>query len=293
MRCEQLTGLEADRMQPGLQCGEPGRERGTSVRFQWLAVVMMTTMCGAETVQAVVPGAAAITTMQSAAMTAQTTAPAADLPGTITVPAGTTVAMTLVGQIKSKSTKPGDTVRAVVAFPVTVGTQLAIPAGTYVDGIVNSVTTHGNQSRVEIHFTRLLFSNGYAVVLDATSTQAMGSGPDPSGLSPGPGPGGPSPVTAALGELAYGGAPGLGQTAPEPPPLPPLPSVGPSKGLIIGLSVGGAAAVAVVALLTAHHHGAGDYVLFDNGWQFQMKLQSPLTLDAGKVSAAAAMPVAQ
>jgi hypothetical protein len=27
-------------------------------------------------------------------------------------------------------------------------------------------------------------------------------------------------------------------------------------------------------------------VLFDNGWQFQMVLQSPLTLDAGQIAAA-------
>lgn len=246
------------------------------MRFAWLAAAMMATMCGAETVQAVAPGAASTT---QTVTTAQTAAPAAGVPGTITVPPGTTVAMTLVGQIRSKSTKPGDTVRAVVAFPVTVGTQLAIPAGTYVEGIVNSVTKHGSQSRVEIHFTRLLFANAYAVGLDATSTQAMGSGLDPSGLNP---------ITAAVGELAYGGAPG--QTSPEPPPLP---QVGPSKGLVIGLSVGGAGAVVAVALLTAHHRGAGDYVLFDNGWQFQMALNSPLTLDAGKVAAAEAMPVSQ
>jgi len=37
--------------------------------------------------------------------------------------------MTLVSPIKSKSTKVGDAVRAVVAFPITVGGQVAIPAG--------------------------------------------------------------------------------------------------------------------------------------------------------------------
>ena len=82
---------------------------------------------------------------------------------TITVPAGTVVPLTLVGQIKSKSTKVGDTVRAVVAFPITVGTQVAIPAGTYVEGVVTSLTAQAkttHQPDVQIHFTRLLYANG-------------------------------------------------------------------------------------------------------------------------------------
>ncbi|MBT9331704.1 hypothetical protein [Paracidobacterium acidisoli] len=37
-----------------------------------------------------------------------------------------------------------------------------------------------------------------------------------------------------------------------------------------------------------HHYGNADYVLFDNGWQFQMALESPLSLDAARVADAAA-----
>ena len=50
--------------------------------------------------------------------------------GQTIVPAATVIPLTLVSQIKSKSTKVGDAVRAQVAFPITVGTQMAIPAGT-------------------------------------------------------------------------------------------------------------------------------------------------------------------
>ena len=78
--------------------------------------------------------------------------------------------------VKSKSTKAGDTVRAVVAFPVTIGTQLAIPAGTFVDGSVIRVTrTRRAASRpsFRVHFTRLVFSNGYSVALNGENTQAL------------------------------------------------------------------------------------------------------------------------
>lgn len=74
---------------------------------------------------------------QQAAAVAPTAATAA-----IDVPAGTKVQLNLVNPIMSLSTKPGDTVRAVVAFPVTVGNHVAIPAGTFVEGQFLSATTN-------------------------------------------------------------------------------------------------------------------------------------------------------
>jgi len=41
----------------------------------------------------------------------------------------------------------------------------------------------------------------------------------------------------------------------------------------------------------AHHRAANlDYVLFDSGWQFQIVLDQPLTIDASRISALAAAP---
>ncbi|HEY1808815.1 MAG TPA: hypothetical protein VGG42_09650, partial [Acidobacteriaceae bacterium] len=112
----------------------------------------------------------------------------------LVVPAGTGIALTLVTPIQSKTTKVGDTVRAVVAFPVTVGAQVAIPAGTYVEGMVNTVSAHGPS--VTIHFTRMLFANGYSVPLDAMNTQAAVEWP-------GEVPAGPQ----RAGNLAWGAPP--------------------------------------------------------------------------------------
>jgi hypothetical protein len=64
--------------------------------------------------------------------------------------------------------------------------------------------------------------------------------------------------------------------------------------VVIGATTGGFVAIMALVFTLAHHNAKNtDYLLFDNGWQFQMVLQSPLTLDAGKVAAAAAMPAAQ
>lgn len=208
---------------------------------------------------------------------------------TITVPQGTKIPLTLVTPIKAKSTKPGDTVRAIVAFPVTIGTQIAIPAGTYVEGIVNSVTTKAKKTKqpaVEIHFTRLLYANGYPVTLDAASLQALMTPPDVA--------------TSSTYQLADVSAPYLGpsfmgsdvisdgfigQSTPPPPPSP-----GPSPALIGGIAAGVTAAAVVLAITLSHRKSSADYILFDNGWQFQMSLNSSLTLDAAQVARASATP---
>jgi hypothetical protein len=44
-------------------------------------------------------------------------------------------------------------------------------------------------------------------------------------------------------------------------------------------------------LIWAHHRvNNTDFLLYDAGWQFQMILDSPVTLDAAQVAAAAATP---
>jgi hypothetical protein len=61
-------------------------------------------------------------------------------------------------------------------------------------------------------------------------------------------------------------------------------------GPIIGATFGGVGVLVVLGVISHHHHGNADYLLFDNGWQFQMVLQTPLSLDAARVAAAASMP---
>ncbi len=227
------------------------------------------------------------TTTQTAPDPAPENAPAAStaVMRNITLPAGTAIPLTLMSVIKSKSTKPGDSVRAVVAFPVTLGTQLAIPAGTYVEGVVNKVTAKplSNQApMLAVHFTRLVFTNGYSAPVSAENSQAMLVSPEASA---------PSNEVAELQPLQFPGqhfAMGAGQQT--LPTLPPLQPVGPPMGAVIGGVVGGFAALTIGMLVWAHHRANSyDFAVFDVGWQFQIVLDSPVTLDATQVTAAAAM----
>jgi hypothetical protein len=220
---------------------------------------------------------------QAAPASAGQIAPASSAQAII-VPTGTAVQLTLMSAVKSKSTKAGDTVRAVVAFPVTIGTQLAIPAGTFVDGDVLQVTARpkaGQQPSFRVHFTRLVFSNGYSVALNGENTQALVL-PLDSSL--------PANEVAELAPLRLPGsrfAMGEGQQT----QLPTLPRVGPNPAVVGGAIGGGFAALVVLMLVLAHHSVSNtDFLLYDAGWQFQMILDSPLTLDASQVSAAAATP---
>jgi hypothetical protein len=204
---------------------------------------------------------------------------------TMTVPMGTLVALNLISSIKSKSTKPGDPVRAVVAFPLAIGSRVAIPVGTYVEGVVDKVNGHprrGGSASAQLRFNRLLFANGYSVPLVATNIEARLIPPDPRILS-----------TDQLAD-ARDGAPHLGQafaaSGQSNPQLPPLPSIGPSPAALAGIGIGASVGIVVLSLVIGHHRaGNADFVLFDAGWQFQMSLQEPLTLDAAQISAAAAM----
>lgn len=236
------------------------------MRFHWVAPLLIASLSGAQT---------PLPAPQD---------PAPARAATVTVAPGTTVALTLVSTIRSKTSRPGDAVRAVVAFPLTVGTQLAIPAGTYVQGTLSAVHGHpsrGHAATVDLHLTTLLFANGYSVTIDAVNTAAVVALPDAS----------------RLGEIADGrdGAPVLGEgfegAGQNPPTLPPLPQVGPNPAVISGAVIGGGVGLMALALILGRRHENGiDAVLFDNGWQFQMAITQPLTLDTAEVAQAAAAP---
>jgi type IV secretion system protein VirB10 len=85
---------------------------------------------------------------------------------TYTVPAGTRVLLQLRSAINSKSARVGDGVYLASTFPVVVGNRVMIPAGVYVQGVVDRVERAGRvkgKAQLDMHFTSIIFPNGTVV----------------------------------------------------------------------------------------------------------------------------------
>ena len=85
---------------------------------------------------------------------------------TYTVPAGTKVLLQIRSAVNTKSAKPGDGVYLASTFPVVVGSRVMIPAGVYVQGVVDRVARAGRvkgRAQLDIHFTSIIFPNGSLV----------------------------------------------------------------------------------------------------------------------------------
>lgn len=205
--------------------------------------------------------------------TAITNAPSTlPTPKTITVPAGTKLLMELKSGVNTKTAKAGDTVYLATSFPVPIDNTIAIPPGTYVQGVIDNVKRSGRvKGRAEVlfHFTTLIFPSGYTVsvpgavndvpgadngrVINKEGTvQADGSkGKDVGTIA------GPTAQGALIGAIVNGG-----------------------KGAAIGSGIGGAVGLATV-LLTR-----GNEISYPAGTPVEMVLQRSLTLEQQRISQA-------
>jgi hypothetical protein len=93
---------------------------------------------------------------------------AADASLSITLSAGTKVELFVTRPVRALTAKAGDLLYAQTSFPVVTGTEIAVPAGTYVEGTIESVTRptrRTNRAEIDVRFTKMIFANGYVVVL--------------------------------------------------------------------------------------------------------------------------------
>jgi hypothetical protein len=85
---------------------------------------------------------------------------------TYTVPAGTKVLLQLRSSVNTKSARAGDGVYLSSTFPVVVGNKVLIPAGVFVQGVVDRVARAGHvkgKAQLDMHFTSMIFPNGTVV----------------------------------------------------------------------------------------------------------------------------------
>jgi hypothetical protein len=209
-----------------------------------------------------------------------TTPGAAAAAKTYTVPVGTKVLLQLKSGINTRSAKPGDGVYLTSTFPVVIGPRVMIPAGVYVQGIVDRVQRAGRvkgKAQLDMHFTSMIFPNGTVVeipgvvnsVPDAKKQTVKndGEGTIEQDSDKGRNAGETAKIAIPTGGTV-GAIGGLG-------------SGHPLEGGLVGLAAGGAA-VGIVSLFTR-----GADVEIPAGSQVEMVLQRPLLLEEENLRASA------
>jgi hypothetical protein len=221
---------------------------------------------------------------------------AAGQSATITIPAGTRLALVLTHPIQSRYVHRGDDIYAQITSPVNSGNEMVIPPGTFVQGTVDKLGKQGGRGDLRLQSMAITFADGYVAPVSGPITIETNDGyaiKDPGNRRaigalalPAAGAG----VGALIG-YAAGGA-GSTQSTTLPPGCvggPPFclststPVFG-TKGrdAIIGAGVGGAiGALASMALLFGSHN-----FLIDVGAPVEMTLQQPVLLDRKEVDAA-------
>ncbi|MBV8207696.1 MAG: hypothetical protein JO041_12950 [Acidobacteria bacterium] len=88
--------------------------------------------------------------------------------GRVTIPAGTKVPLILKQTISTSSARPGDPIYASTNFPVIVGDKAVLPAGCYVQGVIDEVKRAGRvkgRAEILVHFRTIVLPSGYVVPL--------------------------------------------------------------------------------------------------------------------------------
>jgi type IV secretion system protein VirB10 len=193
----------------------------------------------------------------------------------LTIPAGAQIPLALKQAISTKTAREGDPVYATTTFPFVINDQVLVPAGTYVQGRITNVKRGGRvhgRAEVLMHFTSLIYPNGYTVMLPGSVENVPGSGThsvkDKEGTIQSDSQTGQkigtAATTAATG-AAIGGLSGHGWT-----------------GAGIGAGIGGAAGTAIGMLTRGHD------VTLDAGTAVDMVIQRPINVDAVRISGASA-----
>jgi hypothetical protein len=176
-----------------------------------------------------------------------------------------------LGLLRPLRVKPGRDVYLQITFPVTIGNEMVVPPGTYIQGVVGKIIRKDRRRErleFEVHSASMIFLNGYTVPISGTVTVATANA---AWLSPGPGinRGQPVPAMAAVGGVA-------------PPALPPLPDIGKTaRTAMIAIGVVGAVAITAGIVIAANRDPE-----VEAGTPLEIVLPAPVFLDAGRVMAA-------
>lgn len=202
-----------------------------------------------------------------------TVTPGSDTPAQaaheLIIPAGTKLPVALKNTISTKGNRPGDPVYAQTTFPVVINDRIVIPAGTYVQGRINSIKPAGRikgRAEVLMHFTTLIYPSGYTVMLPGALENSPGVDKskvkDKEGTIQGDSNAGKTAATIAepAAEGALTGAVIRG-----------------GEGALIGAGIGGAVGTAIAAL--SH----GNEVKMPPGTTLEVVLQRDVPIDSSRI----------
>ena len=188
----------------------------------------------------------------------------------LTIPAGTSVPLSLKQAISTKTARDGDPVYAETAFPFVVNERVVIPAGTYIQGKIERVQRGGHvkgRAEVLIHFTSMIYPNGYTVMLGGSVENTPGaektSMKDSEGTIRQDSDAGKKAETAA-GTATTGAVIGAVTNG--------------LKGAGIGAGIGGVTGLAIGML------SRGADVRLEPGTSIEMEIQREVTVDASRIS---------
>ena len=216
--------------------------------------------------------------------------------GKLFIPAGTSFSVVLDQQVSSSATHIGNQLHTQLVSPVVSGSQVLVPAGTYLQGKVAKITQQSDRVTLDLSSATLAYANGYVVKLPGTVSVLSSEGwwrPAPNSRR-------------ALALLPFFAAPmvgaGIGAAVGKDPVLTPgsinggqlTPgSMTPStrgRDAAIGLGVGAAiAAVGLAIYASAHHHGGPDF-FFPAGAPMDVLLDSSIALDPAQIAGALNQP---
>jgi type IV secretion system protein VirB10 len=196
------------------------------------------------------------------------------------LPAGTRLPIQLRQPLSTKGAQPGDPVYAQTSFPVVVDGGIAVPAGTWVQGEVDSVKRAGRikgTAELQFHLTKLIYANGYTVDIAAAIDQVPG---DPNSSMKEPG-------TVKRDSEKGKDLERVGTAASQGGQIGALAGAA-GGGSVRSLGVGGLAGIAAGTLIAMLARGSD--VRFETGTAVEIALARPMAIEREKAARAGGAP---
>ena len=200
--------------------------------------------------------------------------PGADAKQVFIVPAGTKIPIQLRQPISTKGAKPGDPIYAQTSFPIVIEGDMVIPAGTWVQGVVDDVKRAGRlkgTAELQFHLTTLIYANGYT--LDITA--AIDNVPGDTGTSM------KEPGTVKQNSEKGKDLERVGEGASKGGQIGALAGVA-ARPSLRGLGVGGVTGIAAGTLIGLLARGSD--VKFDTGTAVEISLSHAMAVDPERVN---------